>query len=285
MPCTLPLGVSALGVQPQHPQRAALPPAVAGDGADGADGQAVVAPHEEREAALVQRRVDRVEDRAVPGHHLVEVAQSPGGRVAGVGRAGEVAGILDLQAVIAQRLGQARHAQGVGPHAGVGAPTRQTAGDARVMRPLSTSRPQREARPVKHGKARGLPQDVQDSPDRPPSRLKGAPMLAMNYRGPYRIRADHAKPQPRIEHPGDAIVRVSRACICGSDLHLYHGLVPDTRVGSTFGHEFTGTVAEVGSAVTTLKVGDRVTFPVAAVTSASGASSATATTPTRKRRQ
>ncbi len=86
-------------------------------------------------------------------------------------------------------------------------------------------------------------------------------MLAMNYRGPYRIRADHAKPQPRIEHPGDAIVRVSRACICGSDLHLYHGLVPDTRVGSTFGHEFTGTVAEVGPAVTTLKVGDRVLVP------------------------
>ena len=60
-------------------------------------------------------------------------------------------------------------------------------------------------------------------------------MLAMNYRGPYRVRADH-KPDPVIEHPGDAIVRVTRSCICGSDLHLYHGLVPDTRVGHTFGH-------------------------------------------------
>ncbi|QGZ42462.1 threonine dehydrogenase-like Zn-dependent dehydrogenase [Pseudoduganella flava] len=85
-------------------------------------------------------------------------------------------------------------------------------------------------------------------------------MLAMNYRGPFRVRADH-KPDPVIEHPGDAIVRVTRSCICGSDLHLYHGLVPDTRVGTTFGHEFVGIVEEVGSQVTKLKVGDRVLVP------------------------
>jgi threonine dehydrogenase-like Zn-dependent dehydrogenase len=85
-------------------------------------------------------------------------------------------------------------------------------------------------------------------------------MLAMTYRGPYRIRADH-KPDPVIEHPADAIVRVLRACICGSDLHLYHGLVPDTRVGHTFGHEFVGVVEEIGSEVQALKVGDRVLVP------------------------
>ena len=73
-------------------------------------------------------------------------------------------------------------------------------------------------------------------------------MLAMTYRGPYRVRVMN-KPDPQIEHPGDAIVRVTRACICGSDLHLYHGLVPDTRVGQTFGHEFVGVVEEVGSEV------------------------------------
>jgi threonine dehydrogenase-like Zn-dependent dehydrogenase len=56
-------------------------------------------------------------------------------------------------------------------------------------------------------------------------------MLAMNYRGPYRIRADRDRPTPEIKHPYDAIVRVTRSLICGSDLHLYHGLVPDTRVG------------------------------------------------------
>jgi threonine dehydrogenase-like Zn-dependent dehydrogenase len=85
-------------------------------------------------------------------------------------------------------------------------------------------------------------------------------MLAMDYRGPYRVRATH-KPDPVIEHPGDAIVRVTRSCICGSDLHLYHGLVPDTRIGTTFGHEFVGVVEDVGSAVSKLKVGDRVLVP------------------------
>lgn len=83
----------------------------------------------------------------------------------------------------------------------------------------------------------------------------------MNFRGPFRVRADRDKPYPEIEHPGDAIVRVLRSCICGSDLHLYHGLVPDTRVGMTFGHEFVGEVVEVGSAVEKLKVGDNVTVP------------------------
>lgn len=85
-------------------------------------------------------------------------------------------------------------------------------------------------------------------------------MLAMNYRGPFRVRVDH-KPMPEIQHPNDAIVRVTRSCICGSDLHLYHGLVPDTRVGMTFGHEFIGVVEEIGSSVEKLKVGDNVLVP------------------------
>ena len=85
-------------------------------------------------------------------------------------------------------------------------------------------------------------------------------MLAMDYRGPYRVRATQ-KPEPAIEHPGDAIVQVMRSCICGSDLHLYHGLVPDTRVGTTFGHEFVGRVVETGPDVRKLKAGDRVLVP------------------------
>jgi threonine dehydrogenase-like Zn-dependent dehydrogenase len=85
-------------------------------------------------------------------------------------------------------------------------------------------------------------------------------MLATTYRRPYRVRAEQV-PDPVIEHPNDAIVQVTRTCICGSDLHLYHGLVPDTRVGSILGHEFTGVVLEVGSSVETLKPGDQVLVP------------------------
>ena len=85
-------------------------------------------------------------------------------------------------------------------------------------------------------------------------------MQAMVYRGPYKVRVEE-KPMPRIEHPNDAIVRVTLAAICGSDLHLYHGLMPDTRVGHTFGHEFIGVVEQVGPSVENLQVGDRVMVP------------------------
>jgi S-(hydroxymethyl)glutathione dehydrogenase / alcohol dehydrogenase len=85
-------------------------------------------------------------------------------------------------------------------------------------------------------------------------------MLAMDYRGPYRVRLSE-KPMPKILHPRDAIVRVTRSCICGSDLHLYHGMVPDTRVGMTFGHEFCGIVEEIGPEVANLKRGDHVLVP------------------------
>jgi len=85
-------------------------------------------------------------------------------------------------------------------------------------------------------------------------------MKALAYQGPKQVEIVD-KPEPRIEHPADAVVRVTRAAICGSDLHLYHGLVPDTRVGHTFGHEFTGVVEEVGRGVTTLRRGQRVVVP------------------------
>lgn len=85
-------------------------------------------------------------------------------------------------------------------------------------------------------------------------------MRAMVYRGPYKVRVEE-KDVPRIEHPNDAIVKVVRAAICGSDLHLYHGMMPDTRIGHTFGHEFIGVVEQVGSSVQHLQVGDRVMVP------------------------
>jgi S-(hydroxymethyl)glutathione dehydrogenase / alcohol dehydrogenase len=85
-------------------------------------------------------------------------------------------------------------------------------------------------------------------------------LRAMVYRGPYKVRVED-KDVPPIEHPNDAIVRVKLAAICGSDLHLYHGMMPDTRVGMTFGHEFVGVIEQVGSTVRNVKVGDRVMVP------------------------
>ena len=85
-------------------------------------------------------------------------------------------------------------------------------------------------------------------------------MRAVVYEAPYRVRV-REKPAPAIEHPDDVVLKVTRAAICGSDLHLFHGLIPDTRVGTTFGHEFTGTVEETGPGVRALRRGDRVVVP------------------------
>ncbi len=69
-------------------------------------------------------------------------------------------------------------------------------------------------------------------------------------------------PDPKIVHPTDAIVRVTRACICGSDLHPYHSL-PSTPGGTTMGHELIGVVEEIGADVATVGPGDFVISPFA----------------------
>jgi threonine dehydrogenase-like Zn-dependent dehydrogenase len=68
-------------------------------------------------------------------------------------------------------------------------------------------------------------------------------------------------PDPRIEEPTDAVVRVTSTAICGSDLHLYGVLAPYLEPGDVLGHEFMGIVEEVGPAVSNLAVGDRVVVP------------------------
>ena len=68
-------------------------------------------------------------------------------------------------------------------------------------------------------------------------------------------------PDPKILNDGDAIVRITSTAICGSDLHLYNGLVPTMRSGDVVGHEFMGEVVEVGRGVRNLRVGDRVVVP------------------------
>ncbi len=69
-------------------------------------------------------------------------------------------------------------------------------------------------------------------------------------------------PDPKIVEPTDALVQVTRACVCGSDLHPYHS-APATTGGKSIGHELIGVVTEIGSAVRTLTMGDFVIAPFA----------------------
>jgi threonine dehydrogenase-like Zn-dependent dehydrogenase len=85
-------------------------------------------------------------------------------------------------------------------------------------------------------------------------------MKALCWHGKHDIRCDKV-PDPSIEHPRDAIVRVTSCAICGSDLHLYDGFIPGMETGDIMGHEFMGEVVEVGSENKKLKVGDRVVVP------------------------
>ena len=68
-------------------------------------------------------------------------------------------------------------------------------------------------------------------------------------------------PEPTLLNDHDAIVRVTSTAICGSDLHLYNGLIPTMQKGDVLGHEFMGEVVEVGDRVERLSVGDRVVVP------------------------
>src|SRR4051812_42431371 len=85
-------------------------------------------------------------------------------------------------------------------------------------------------------------------------------MKALRWHGKKDIRYDTV-PDPIIEEPRDAIIKVTSCAICGSDLHLYDGFMPGMEHGDIMGHEFMGEVVEVGSANKKLKVGDRVVVP------------------------
>ncbi|PYX88575.1 MAG: glutathione-dependent formaldehyde dehydrogenase [Acidobacteria bacterium] len=87
-------------------------------------------------------------------------------------------------------------------------------------------------------------------------------MKAVCWMGIEKMKVETV-PDPQILNPRDAIVRITSTCICGSDLHLYNGLIPTMEQGDIMGHEFMGEVVEVGAAVNKdkLKVGDRVVVP------------------------
>jgi alcohol dehydrogenase len=82
-------------------------------------------------------------------------------------------------------------------------------------------------------------------------------MKALVYHGPGQ-RAWETVPDPEILEPTDAIVRIDSSTICGTDLHILKGDVPEVTPGTILGHEAVGTVLEVGAAVTTVEPGDRV---------------------------
>lgn len=85
-------------------------------------------------------------------------------------------------------------------------------------------------------------------------------MKALCWHGTSDIRCDSV-PDPRIEHPRDAIIKVTACAICGSDLHIYNGVIPEMQNGDIIGHETMGEVVEVGPDNKKLKVGDRVVVP------------------------
>lgn len=86
-------------------------------------------------------------------------------------------------------------------------------------------------------------------------------MKALCWHGKGDVRVDTV-PDPRIEHPRDALIRITATAICGSDLHLLDGYVPTMESGDVLGHEFMGEIVEVGSeAKGKLKVGQRVVIP------------------------
>ena len=84
-------------------------------------------------------------------------------------------------------------------------------------------------------------------------------MRAVVYKEPFRVAVETV-PDPSIQHPNDAIVKITSSCICGSDLHMYEGRTA-AESGIVFGHENMGVIQEVGSAVKDRKVSDRVVLP------------------------
>src|SRR5581483_6071940 len=87
-------------------------------------------------------------------------------------------------------------------------------------------------------------------------------MKALCWYGTEDVRVETV-PDPKILNPRDAIIKVTTAAICGSDLHLYNGNVPTLEKGDILGHEFMGEVVEVGKGNRKLNVGDRVVVPFA----------------------
>jgi alcohol dehydrogenase len=102
-----------------------------------------------------------------------------------------------------------------------------------------------------------VPRDSENGINRTPRQRQEPEMKALVYHGPGK-RGWDTVPDPTIVEPTDAIVRIDTSTICGTDLHILKGDVPETTSGTVLGHEAVGTVQEVGAGVTTVAPGDRV---------------------------
>jgi len=71
-------------------------------------------------------------------------------------------------------------------------------------------------------------------------------MKALTWHGKSDIRCENV-PDPKIEHPRDAVIKVTSCAICGSDLHIFDGVIPKMHSGDVIGHETMGEVVEVGT--------------------------------------
>src|SRR6266545_4556668 len=89
------------------------------------------------------------------------------------------------------------------------------------------------------------------------SRTKGVAMKALVYHGPG-LRAWETVHDPTVLEPTDAVVQIDSSTICGTDLHILKGDVPEVRPGTVLGHEAVGEIVEAGSDVRTVRPGDRV---------------------------
>ena len=81
-------------------------------------------------------------------------------------------------------------------------------------------------------------------------------MRAVQWHGKQDVRVDNV-PDPEIVNPRDAIMKVTSTAICGSDLHLYDGVIPTMQKADILGHEFMGKIVELGHGVIDLSIGQR----------------------------
>src|ERR1700722_3971747 len=123
--------------------------------------------------------------------------------------------------------------------------------------PLALDQPAARAETINHLIGKVTAMNLMRPPKSATEAATTATMKALVYQGPGN-KALEDRPKPAITAPTDAVVRITRTTICGTDLHILKGVVPTCRPGRILGHEGVGVIDQVGTAVTAFKTGDRV---------------------------